>query len=443
MNKSNNSIRATALALLFLVSFFNYMDRYMLAVLLPAIKADLQLSDTEIGFITGLAFTLFYATMGIPIARLADRYSRKNIIAIALSVWSAMTALCGVAQNFVQLAVARVLVGVGEAGASPPSHSLIADLFPVEKRARALSVYSLGAPVGILVGFMLGGWITQLYGWRAALFTVGIPGILVALVVYRKLHEPERGAADGLAQNSDASPRHAGLDPASSASNGLPQKTEMPPFWFSLKTLMASPTFRHLSVATGLYTVLWLGVVQWLPSFFTRSFGLEIGEVGTWLAIILSVSQLIGMLLGGYLADRLGAADLRWYVWVPSLAILVSTPMFALTFLTQNPTVAFLSLFLPFMIGVMQGPPSFAVAQGLADVRMRAMAAALLLLITNLIGGGIGPQAVGIMSDYLAAGYQQDSLRYALLAVSLVFGLWSSLHYFLAGKTIRGEFRKP
>ena len=420
MNKSNNSIRATALALLFLVSFFNYMDRYMLAVLLPAIKADLQLSDTEIGFITGLAFTLFYATMGIPIARLADRYSRKNIIAIALSVWSAMTAVCGLAQNFAQLAVARIMVGVGEAGASPPSHSLIADLFPVEKRARALSVYSLGAPVGILVGFMLGGWITQLYGWRAALFTVGIPGILVALVVYRKLHEPERGAADGLAR-----------------------RAEVQPFWFSLKTLMASPTFRHLSVGTGLYTVVWLGVVQWLPSFFTRSFGLEIGEVGTWLAIILSVSQIIGMLLGGWLADRLGAADLRWYVWVPSLAILVSTPMFVLTFLTQNPTVAFLSLFLPFMIGVMQGPPSFAVAQGLADVRMRAMAAALLLLITNLIGGGIGPQAVGIMSDYLAAGYQQDSLRYALLAVSLVFGLWSSLHYFLAGKTIRREFRKP
>ena len=408
-----------ALALLFMVSFFNYMDRYMLAVLLPAIKSDLQLSDTEIGFITGLAFTLFYATMGIPIARLADRYSRRNIIAIALTVWSVMTALCGLAQNFVQLAVARVMVGVGEAGASPPSHSLIADLFPVEKRARAISVYTLGAPVGILIGFLLGGWITQLYGWRAALFTVGIPGILLALVIYRKLHEPERGAADGLARN-----------------------TEIQPFWFTLKTLMSSPTFRHLSFATGLYTVLWLGVVQWLPSYFTRSFGLGIGEVGTWLAIILSTSQIIGMVAGGYLADRLGSVDLRWYVWVPSLAILVSTPMFALTFLTQNSTVAFLSLFLPFMIGVMQGPPTFAVAQGLADVRMRAMAAALLLLITNLIGGGIGPQAVGIMSDYLADQHKQDSLRYSLLAVSLVFGLWSSLHYFLAGKTIRREFRK-
>ena len=438
-----NSIRTTALALLFLVSFFNYMDRYMLAVLLPAIKADLQLSDTQIGFITGLAFTLFYATMGIPIARLADRYSRKNIIAIALTVWSAMTALCGLAQNFVQLAVARVMVGVGEAGASPPSHSLIADLFPVEKRARAISIYTLGAPVGILIGFMLGGWITQFYGWRAALFTVGIPGILVALAVYRKLHEPERGAADGLARTVEPQSQPSFLrKQESSTEDGLPRTPEMPPFRVTLKTLMASPTFRHLSFATGLYTVLWLGVVQWLPSYFTRSFGLEIGEVGTWLAIILSVSQIIGMLLGGWLADRLGAGDLRWYVWVPSLAILISTPMFALTFLTQNPMVAFLSLFLPFMIGVMQGPPSFAVAQGLADIRMRAMAAALLLLITNLIGGGIGPQAVGIMSDYFAEAYSRDSLRYSLLAVSLVFGLWSSLHYFLAGKTIRREFRK-
>ena len=418
--RTSPNVKTTALALLFLVSFFNYMDRYMLAILLPDIKTDLQLSDTQIGFITGLAFTLFYATMGIPIARLADRYSRKNIIAIALAIWSAMTALCGLAQNFVQLAIARVMVGVGEAGASPPSHSLIADLFPVEKRARALSVYTLGAPVGILVGFLLGGWITQLYGWRAALFTVGIPGILVALLVYHKLHEPQRGAAEGLTGN-----------------------TEVQPFWFSLTTLMASPTFRHLSFATGLYTVVWLGVVQWLPSFFSRSFELEIGAIGTWLAIILSVSQILGMLLGGWAADRLGRADLRWYVWVPSLAILVSTPMFALTFLTQNPTIAFLSLFLPFMIGVMQGPPSFAVAQGLADVRMRAMAAALLLLITNLIGGGIGPQVVGIMSDYFAPQFNADSLRYSLLTVSLIFGLWSSLHYFLASRTIREEFKKP
>jgi MFS family permease len=409
-----------ALGLLFLVSFFNYMDRYMLAVLLPAIKEDLALSDTQIGFITGLAFTLFYATLGIPIARLADRYSRRMIISIALAAWSAMTAACGMAQTFIQLTVARVLVGVGEAGASPPSHSLIADLFPAHKRAGALSTYTLGAPVGILIGFALGGWLVELYSWRVALFTVAIPGLLLALVVYKKLHEPPRGQADGLTSVPEV------------ASLGL-----------TFKTLLGNATFRHVSFATGLYTVLWLGVVQWLPSFFTRSFELGIRDVSTWLAIILSTSQILGMVGGGFLADRLGRNDLRWYVWVPAAAIFFSTPIFAITFLTTNPTIAYVSLFLPFMIGVMQGPATFAVAQGIADVRMRAMAAALLLLITNLVGGGIGPQAVGILSDQLAPQYGMDSLRYALLIVALLAGTWSSFHYFWAGRTIRTDFRVP
>jgi MFS family permease len=409
-----------ALGLLFLVSFFNYMDRYMLAVLLPAIKEDLALSDTQIGFITGLAFTLFYATLGIPIARLADRYSRRMIISIALAAWSAMTAACGMAQTFIQLTVARVLVGVGEAGASPPSHSLIADLFPAHKRAGALSAYTLGAPVGILIGFALGGWLVELYSWRVALFTVAIPGLLLALVVYKKLHEPPRGQADGLTSVPEV------------ASLGL-----------TFKTLLGNATFRHVSFATGLYTVLWLGVVQWLPSFFTRSFELGIRDVSTWLAIILSTSQILGMVGGGFLADRLGRNDLRWYVWVPAAAIFFSTPIFAITFLTTNPTIAYVSLFLPFMIGVMQGPATFAVAQGIADVRMRAMAAALLLLITNLVGGGIGPQAVGILSDQLAPQYGMDSLRYALLIVALLAGTWSSFHYFWAGRTIRTDFRVP
>ena len=409
-----------ALGLLFLVSFFNYMDRYMLAVLLPAIKEDLALSDTQIGFITGLAFTLFYATLGIPIARLADRYSRRVIISIALAAWSAMTAACGMAQTFIQLTVARVLVGVGEAGASPPSHSLIADLFPAHKRAGALSAYTLGAPFGILIGFALGGWLVELYSWRVALFTVAIPGLLLSVVIYKKLHEPPRGQADGLTSVPEI------------ASLGL-----------TFKTLLGNATFRHVSFATGLYTVLWLGVVQWLPSFFTRSFGLGIREVSTWLAIILSTSQILGMIGGGFLADRLGRNDLRWYVWVPAVAIFFSTPIFAITFLTKSPTIAYVSLFLPFMIGVMQGPATFAVAQGIADVRMRAMAAALLLLITNLVGGGIGPQAVGILSDQLAPQYGMDSLRYALLMVALVAGVWSSFHYFWAGRTIRTDFKVP
>jgi len=401
------------LGILFFVSFFNYMDRYMLAVLLPAIKTDLDLSDTQIGFITGLAFTLFYATMGIPIARLADRKSRKTIIAIALSFWSLMTVLCGLAQNFIQLALARVLVGVGEAGASPPSHSLIADYFPLEKRATAISFFNIGAPVGILVGFLAGGWLTEYFNWRIALITVGAPGILLALIVAWRLVEPPRGHADG----------HTA-------------QTETPPLGFVFLTLWRNKTFRHISLGTGVYTILWLGVVQWLPSFYVRTHDMSIGTVSTWLAFILGGSQLIGILAGGFVADRLGRLDLRWYAWVPSLAMLVSTPVFAYTFLTDNSIASMISLFFPFMIGVMQGAPTFAIIQGVSDISMRATAAALMLLIANLIGGGLGPQAVGFLSDLWANTYAEESLGYALLWVSLIAGFWAALHYGLASRTI-------
>ncbi len=408
------------LALLFGVAFFNYMDRYMLAVLLPAIKTDLALSDTQIGFITGIAFTLFYATLGIPIARLADRRSRRVIVSVALMVWSAMTALCGLATNFVQLAVARVMVGVGEAGATPPSHSLLSDVFPKAERARALSVMSLGAPVGILAGFLLGGWLATAYSWRIALFAVAVPGFVLGLGLLRWLPEPPRGGADGLATSQ-------AQEPAS--------------FRATLRTLLANATFRHVSIATGLYTVVWLGVVQWLPSFYMRSFGMSLTEVSTWLAFILSGSQVLGMLGGGFLADRLGRRDLRWYAWLPAAAIFCSIPMFVLALLAGQAMWALLAMFPPFMISVMQGPASFATIQGVSDVRMRATAAALMLLITNLIGGVLGTQSVGILSDLMAARFDANSLRYALLIVVLIFGTWASFHYYWAARTIRADFR--
>lgn len=410
--------RKVTLGLLFGVAFFNYMDRYMLAVLLPAIKTDLGLSDTQIGFITGLAFTLFYATLGIPIARLADRRSRRVIVSVALMVWSAMTALCGLAANFAQLAIARVLVGVGEAGATPPAHSLLADVFPKAERARALSVMSLGAPVGILAGFLLGGWLATEYSWRAALFAVAVPGFVLGLGLMRWLPDPQRGGADGLAQ-----------------------EPETVPFRETMRTLLGNATFRNVSIGTGLYTCVWLGVVQWLPSFYMRSFGLSLAEVSTWLAFILSGSQILGMLTGGYLADRLGRRDLRWYAWLPAVAIFCSLPMFVFALLANQGTLAMLAMFPPFMISVMQGPASFATIQGVSDIRMRATAAALMLLITNLIGGVLGTQAVGILSDLMAARFDADSLRYALLVVVLIFGAWSSFHYYRSARTIRTDFK--
>lgn len=412
------------MVLLFLVSFFNYMDRYMLAVLLPGIKADLNLSDTQIGLITGVAFTLFYATLGVPIARLADKYSRRVIISVALAAWSFMTALCGLAQNFWQLAIARVLVGVGEAGASPPSHSLISDYYPPERRARALSVFTIGAPVGIMVGFLLGGWLAENYSWRIALVTVAVPGVLLALVTFAKLYEPPRGSQPPAAK--------AGSVPGSDSAAEIP-------FFTVCSKLARSRAFVHLCIANGLYASVWLGVVQWMPSYYTRSFDLTITQVGFFLAIVLGLSQLIGMLSSGFATDVAARRNVRWYALVPALGVGISTPAFLLVFLTDSYAVSMGAAFFAFMLGVMQGPASFAAVQTLAPAAMRAVAAAVILLITNLIGGFIGTPSAGILSDYLQPQFGDESLRYALLIVALAFGVWSTLHYYLASRALPRE----
>lgn len=407
------------LILLFLVSFFNYMDRYVLSVLLPSIKVDLQLSDTLLGAI-GTAFTVSYVLLGIPLARIADRHSRKHVITASLTIWSFMTAVCGLAQNFIQLAIARVLVGVGEAGATPPAHSLISDYFPVEKRAKAISIFSTGAPVGIMVGFILASWLAECYGWRIAFISMGIPGLLLAVIVWFKLKEPPRGQSD----------QHLAK-----------QAKESPGFTQVLKTLMSSPAYMHICFATGLYTVVWLGVVSWLPSYFIRSFDMSLTEVGFWLAMSLGISQLIGMLTGGTLTDIMIKRDVRWYAWIPALAMFISTPLFILVFMTNSAMLAAIALFPAFMIGVFQGPASFAAVQGLAHLRMRAMAVAIYLLITNLVGGTIGPLVTGWLSDLLAGPYGDDSLRYSLLIMSLIFGVWAGIHYALGSRTLKTELR--
>ena len=405
------------LLLLVFVSFFNYADRYILGVLLPSIKADLSLTDAQLGLISGVAFTLFYATLGLPIARLADRYSRRRIISVSMALWSLMTAVCGLVQSFGQFFFARVLVGVGEAGATPPSHSLLSDYYPIEKRARAIAIFSLGAPVGLMVGFIFGGWMADNSSWRYALFALGIPGLIFAALVMFTLKEPPRGQ----------------FDDAKAANKILPFSTV-------LVSLIKSPAFVHMAFATGLYTVVWLGLILWLPSYFTRSFEMTMGSTGLWLALFLGFPQILGMLLSGVLTDRLIPKDIRWYPWIPAVGVFVGMPLMAFAVLSQNPLVALVLLFFAFMISVMQGPASFAGIQGLTQPRMRAMAAATFLLITNLVGGLVGPFAIGKLSDLFRAEYGDDSLRYALLVVVIIFNTWSALHYFLAGRTYKQEF---
>jgi predicted MFS family arabinose efflux permease len=417
LNQVTDSHRNRALVLLFVVSLFNYGDRNMIGVLVPSIKADLQLSDTEIGFITGLAFSLFYAFMGIPIARLADRFSRRGVVAVALAVWSAMTCACGMAQNFFQLALARVMVGVGEAGATPPSHAIIADLFPKTKRAFALSVYALGSPMGVIVAYLAGAWLTQEYGWRVTLFIFGVPGIFAALVIFFFLPEPPRGHSDQV----------DGAEPITTARLGE-----------ALRVLMSRPAFRHNAIASGLFAFLWFGLMSWAPSFFTRTHNMPLAQVGAWLALALGVSQFIGVWVGGVLGDRLARRDVRWYPWLCAIVMALSAPMYFFVFLTPVPAVAIGALFFPIMIAIMQSGPQHWITQAVAGPRMRATASALYLLIVNLVAG-FGAQAIGILSDALKNTYGVNSLGMAILGVAVVFSLWSAVHFYLIARTLKDD----
>ena len=406
------------LFLLFLTAFFNYADRYMLGILIPDIKADMNLSDTQIGFMTGIAFTLFYATLGIPIARLADIYSRRKIISFALGIWSLMTVLCGAAQNFVQLTIARVLVGVGEAGCTPPSQSIVSDTFQRNERSKALSIVALGSPVGLLLGFLLGGWITDLYGWRIALFAFGIPGIILAIFVFYFLKEPLRGESDGSIDDGE-------------------RESFRKVFIF----LLSKPTFRNCVLGQSVHGIVYLSLIGWLPSFFNRTHDLSISEIGTWLAFVLGFSQLAGIYLGGVLGDRLGSKDPRWYLWISGYTILIATPFYLIVFLWPTPQIAFFALTIPFFLSVMQAGPSYNVIQTIAGPKNRAVASAINILVINIIAGGIGPQVVGILSDSFVNNYGDASLKYSLLVVSLICSIWAWVHFTLASKTVRDEIK--
>ena len=402
------------LAVLVLVYVFNFVDRQILAILLQPIKEELGVSDTAMGFLTGLAFALFYTVAGIPIARLADGGSRRTVIAIGVMVWSAMTAASGLARTFVQLAAARVGVGVGEAAASPAANSLISDYFPPERRATALAIYNMGANVGIMFGFWAGAWIGESLGWRAAFAVVGLPGLAVAVLVRTTVREPRRRGGKA------------------------PVEDNVPPFGAVLAHMWAQRSFRHLSLAASLYSFASYGFTTWGATFLIRVHGLSVGESGLWMGLILGVGGALGTFIGGRLCDTLGARDARWMVWIPAMGALGALPLLAVFLLWPERTGALLGYAPAVALSLFFVGPSYAVTQGLALPRMRAQATALLLFAISLIGLGIGPLAVGILNDALEPKYGVYAIRYSLLAMALT-SLWAVVHSLLASRTIRTD----
>jgi predicted MFS family arabinose efflux permease len=387
-----------------------------LSILQESIKADLGLSDGPLGLLTGFAFAVFYGTAGLPIARLADKSNRRNIIAAAIGLWSLMTAVSGLAQNYIQLLIARVGVGVGEAGGSPPSHSIVSDIFPAEQRASALSIYSTGVNIGILFGFLLGGWLNEFFGWRIAFMVVGIPGLIIAILVRTTIAEPIRGGAENRTDSEF-----------------------VVPFKNVLGLLFSRASFRHMAMGAAMNAFAGYSTSSWTASFMIRSHGMSTGELGTYLAIILGLCGAIGVVLGGVLADKLGRSDRRWHMWLPAITGVICLPFMVATYLVDGPYMALALSVIPGILFNVYLGNTLAMTHGLVGLRMRAVASAILFFVLNFIGLGLGPTFVGFLSDYLEPTLGQESLRYAMLYVLPVAMLWSVTHFWLAARTLRDD----
>ena len=416
--------RYGVLAILTVVYALNVLDRYILGVLLPQIKLELAVSDTYLGVLTGAGFAVFYATLGVPIASLADRTSRKGIIAASLALFSVMTAVCGFARTFTQLFVARVGVAVGEAGTSPPSFSIISDYFPQTERSKAMAIFTVGANVGVLAGFTLGGLVATRYGWRDAFFIVGVPGLIMAAIVAAVVREPPRGLSDPLQARRLAEGPIVGIRE-------------------TVAFLWAQKSLRHVLFGVALTLFVSSGVSAWLPSFLLRSHGVTTDKSGIIVGLMLGIGGIVGTLAaGGALVDRLSRRDLRWPIWIVAIALLFTFVGNSLVFLAPSGTLAMTAFIVPATLTTAWQAPTLAMTQGLAPVNMRATAGACYVLIANLIGLGLGPLTVGGLSDiYTHLGAGPDALRWALLSTVPV-GLWAAAHFLLAARTLRADYDK-
>lgn len=421
-----------AMGLLLGIYIVNFLDRQVVNILAEPIKHDLGLADWQLGLMSGLAFAVFYTFLGLPIARLAERSNRAKIIGVSVAVWSGFTALGGAAQNFVQLVACRVGVGVGEAGCTPPAHSLIADYVPKAKRASALAFYSMGTPLGSLVGLIMGGLVADAYGWRAAFLIAGVPGLLFAVLSLTTLKEPRARLA-----------RHA-EDVAAAATATFSQ---------TMRYVAAKPTFWFIAFAAAIKAFIGYGHAPFTASFFLRNHAAEItqlagslglkpiGFLGLALGIMSGVMGSAGSWLGGYLADRFGARDTRAHMVAPAIASLVVVPVYIAAMLVDSAVLALLLLGTTYLLGTIWYGPVYGTGQSVVPPHMRATTAAILLFIINLIGLGLGPLAVGALSDVynksLGMG-SAEGVRWALITAA-AFGLVAFACFWAARKTIRQD----
>lgn len=404
------SNRAYVLFILVLVYTFNFIDRQIVGILAIPIKADLGLTDGQLGLMGGLAFALFYTGLGIPVAMLADRFNRTWIITTALVIWSGMTAISGLANNFWQLFAARLGVGIGEAGGVAPAYSLISDYFPPGRRARALSVYSFGIPIGSAIGIVFGGIIASLVNWRAAFFVVGLAGIALAPVFKMTVREPVRGRYDRGRKNESA-----------------------PNLRLIIRTLAAKPSFWLLATGASFSSMMGYGVFFWLPSFLVRSYGVTLLNASLFFGAVLLIGGLAGIWAGGWLGDRFGHVQRSWYARIPAFAFIASVPFYLLAILSPTLTLAFFVLLVPTALGLVWLGPVISTIQHLVRPDMRATASAIFLFINNLIGIGLGTYAIGALSDSLAAQFGDESLRYSILAGTGFYIIAATL-FFLAAR---------
>jgi MFS transporter, Spinster family, sphingosine-1-phosphate transporter len=416
-----NAYRRYLLLLLGILLMCNFMDRFALGLVLQDIKRDLSLSDTQLGFLTGIAFALFYSLMGIPIARWTDTGNRVKVISVTAAVWSIAVALSGMAMSFGQLLVVRSVVAVGEAGGFVPGSSLLADYFDRGERPRALAIYGLGGPLSIVVGYLLGGWLSHQYGWRLMFLFLGAPGLLLALLARFTMREPRCGVT--------SEPKAIGgrrlLKPGRSIGNVC-------------ALLWSNGTYRQLLLCFSALFFFTYGILQWQPAFLMRSYGLNTEQIGLRFAVVYGIGGLLGTYLGGELASRYGARNERLQMRLIALAMICCGAL---------STVIYLSSSLVLSLGVMGAVmfamtattgPLYATIQTLVPEDMRGIAMALVLFFANLIGMGLGPLATGALSDSMAPWAGQESLRYALLLLSPGF-LWPALHAWHASKTVERD----